>query len=208
MPALRLVPAAPAEAAIDDAVPDAELVERARGGERWAAAALYRRHVDGALRLASFLLRRRSDAEDAVQDAFVVVLSRLGELREPAAFGGWLGRIVANAARGKLRKRRLLGRFGLDRGEDDVTLDGLAAASVTAAQRAELAWLDRAVAGLPDGERIAWTLRFIEGWELLEIAESLGVSLATAKRRLKAAKERVGEKMGHPMVLPIDEEQP
>jgi RNA polymerase sigma-70 factor (ECF subfamily) len=193
MPArhLRLAPAATTS---EVAASDAELVERARGGDRAAAEELYRRHVAAALRLAMFLLRRRADAEDAVQDAFVSALTKLARLRDPAAFGGWLARIVTNSARGRLRRRRLLGWLGLDGGDDDATLDRLAAPGITAEQRAELAWLDRALRTLPDGERLAWTLRHVEGWELREIATALRISLATTKRRIAAAAARVGDR--------------
>jgi RNA polymerase sigma-70 factor (ECF subfamily) len=55
----------------------------------------------------------------------------------------------------------------------------------------ELARLDTTLARLPAEARLAWTLRHVEGWALEEIADGLGVSLATAKRRLSAADEEV-----------------
>jgi len=193
--------------AIDVAASDAVLVARARTGDRWAGEALYRRHVGEALRLALFLLRRRADAEDAVQDAFVTALAKLDTLREPAAFAGWLARIVANQARGKLRRRRLLAWLGLDGAADDVTLEHHAAPGVTPEQRVELAWLDRALRELPEAERVAWLLRYVEGWELHDIARTLKVSLATAKRRLLAARRRLDTRIGGPDPL-VDEEAP
>jgi RNA polymerase sigma-70 factor, ECF subfamily len=176
---------------LDLAPPDEELVRRARGGDGWASEALYRRHVAGVMRLATLLLRRRADAEDAVQDAFVTALTRLDSLRDPAAFGGWVARIAANCARDQLRKRRVLGWLGIDRRADDAGLEQLAASDASPEQRAELALLDRALAALPHGERVAWTLRVVEGWPLAEIAEALGVSLATTKRRIAAAQEKL-----------------
>jgi RNA polymerase sigma-70 factor (ECF subfamily) len=197
MPARPLRASAPRPIpAIEATVDDAVLVERARTGDRWAAEALYRRHAGDALRLAMFLLGRRSDAEDAVQDAFVAALGKLGGLRDPAAFARWLMRIVANAARGRLRRRRLLSWLGLDGGDPDVTLERYAAPGVTAEQRAELAWLDRALGEMPDRERIPWLLRHVEGWDLPDIARTLGCSLATVKRRLADARGRVKARIG------------
>jgi RNA polymerase sigma-70 factor (ECF subfamily) len=57
--------------------------------------------------------------------------------------------------------------------------------------RAELALLDRMLARLPTKERMAWMLRYVEGCELPEVARMCGCSLATAKRRIAAAHERV-----------------
>ncbi|HMG24546.1 MAG TPA: RNA polymerase sigma factor [Kofleriaceae bacterium] len=191
---------------IDAAASDAALVERARTGDRWAAEALYRRHAGDALRLAMFLLGRRSDAEDAVQDAFVAALGKLSSLREPAAFPRWLSRIVANAANGRLRRRRLLGWLGLDGGDHDVTLERHAAPGITADQRAELVWLDVALRAMPDRERIPWLLRHVEGWELLDIARILDISLATVKRRLQAAQDRLTARISGPLDLLGDAE--
>jgi RNA polymerase sigma-70 factor (ECF subfamily) len=206
MPArpLRTDPPPGAIQAIDAAASDAALVERARTGDRWAAEALYRRHAGDAMRLAMFLLGRRSDAEDAVQDAFVAALGKLANLREPAAFARWLMRIVANAARARLRHRRLLSWLGLDGGgDDDVALERHAAPGVTAEHRAELAWLDGALRAMPDRERLPWVLRHVEGWELHDIARALGISLATVKRRLRAARARVTAWIGGELdVLP------
>ena len=170
---------------------DAALVVRARGGDRWAAETLYRRHVADATRIAAFLLRRSAEVEDVVQDAFVTALARLGTLREPSAFGGWVARIVANEARGRLRRRHLLGLVGLDAGTDDALLAQLAAPGATAEQRTELALIDRALGTLGPDERLAWTLRFVEGWKLTEVAETMRLSLATVKRRLVCAQQRV-----------------
>jgi RNA polymerase sigma-70 factor (ECF subfamily) len=184
-------PARKTVAVLDLAPPDEELVRRARGGDRWASEALYRRHVADVSRIATLLLRRHADAEDVVQDAFVSALTKLDSLRDAAAFGGWVARICANNARNRLRRRRVLGWLGADRGLDDAGLDKVASSDATPEQRAELALLDRALAALPQEERLAWTLRFVEGWGLVEIAEALGLSLATIKRRIAAAQEKV-----------------
>jgi RNA polymerase sigma-70 factor (ECF subfamily) len=171
---------------------DAELVRRALGGDRWAMEALYRRHVGDAARVATVLLRHRADAEDVVQDAFAAAFGRLAALRDPSAFGGWLARIVANEAKSRLRRRRFLGMLGLDRGDDEAALDRLAAPGASAEELAELAHLDRALRRLGAGERMAWVLRYVEGWRLAEIAEALEVSLATVKRRIAAAQAQLG----------------
>jgi RNA polymerase sigma-70 factor (ECF subfamily) len=172
--------------------PDAtELVLRARAGDRWALEALYRDHVADVTRVAVFLLGRSSDVDDVIQDAFVRAFAQLPSLRETSAFGGWLARITANEARSRLRRRRLLSRLGLDRGEEDVPLDQFLSDGATPDERAEIARAARTLAQLAPDERVAWTLRHVEGWSLDETADALGVSLATVKRRLQHAEEQV-----------------
>jgi RNA polymerase sigma-70 factor, ECF subfamily len=166
---------------------DAELVQRARRGDRWAEEALYRRHGHTVTRLAVRLLARSAEAEDVVQDAFVTAFGDLGKLRDESAFGGWVTRIALRQVHRRFRRRRVLRALGLDRGENDLALelqmDPAAGPEVVAAVRE----LSRVLDTLGARSRIAWTLRYVEGYKLEEVAHSLGVSLATAKRALAAA---------------------
>lgn len=175
----------------DEELSDAQLVAAALAGKRWAEELLYRRHVPAVSQTIATLLGRMSDCEDVVQDTFVEALSELGALREPAAFRGWLLRIAVNKCHRRFRKRKLLRALGLDRGTDDVTLERLAAPSLSAEHRAELARIDAALQPLPERERSAWILRHVHGHELTEVAELSGVSLATVKRLLMRAQQRV-----------------
>ena len=170
---------------------DATLVERAIDGDRWAMEALYRRHVQRVTNAVTRVLGRSAEADDVVQDTFVVALDRLGDLREPAAFRGWVARIAMNEARMRLRKRKWLRRLALDRDEDDASLESIASPDASPEVRAELARLDRVLAALDPELRIAFVLRYVEGWALEEVAAALECSLATAKRRIKDARERV-----------------
>lgn len=182
-------PSAPREAvvrALPARADDAALVARVRGGDRWAADALYRRHAPAVLRVVSLLLGRSAEVDDVMQDAFVKALRQVSTLRDPEMFGAWVSRIAVNLARSQLRRRRLLQRLGLDRGDDE----GMArfpAPGLTAEDRAELARVSERLRALPADTQIAWTLRRAEGWALADIAEALRLSLATTKRRIAAA---------------------
>lgn len=166
---------------------DAALVARAQAGDRWAGEALYRRHAPDVVRVTTLLLGRTADVDDVVQDAFIKALRSLATLRDPSSFGAWVARIAANLARSRLRRRGLFRRLGLDRGEEDVGFDDLAAESVGPEERVELARISAVLRGMPAEARVAWTLRRVEAWPLAEIAETVGASLATVKRRIVAA---------------------
>ena len=70
------------------------LVSSARAGDQLAFGELVRRHQNRAVAYATAILRDRHLAEDAAQEAFVEAYRELASLREPAAFGAWLRRIV------------------------------------------------------------------------------------------------------------------
>jgi RNA polymerase sigma-70 factor (ECF subfamily) len=172
---------------------DAELVARALEGDRWSREVLYRRHAGWLLAMSTRLLANRGEAEEVVQDTFVTGFEQLPALREPAAIRSWLGQIAVSLVRRRLRRRRRMRRCGLDRGADDATLEALAAPGASPDQAAELAFVDRLLAGLPATLRIAWALRRVEGLELTEVAALCGCSLATAKRRIAAVEAFVRE---------------
>lgn len=169
---------------------DAALVIAARAGERWAQEALFHRHVRLVTGLAHRLLARDSEVDDLVQDCFVFALERLDTLSNPQAFASWIASIVVRTAGKRLRRRRLLTRLGIRRDkpiEPDEVVSRTAPPDVAAELRAIYAQLDR----LPTEERLALVLRRIEGLEIAEIAEQMGLSVATVKRRLSAAEERL-----------------
>lgn len=126
------------------------------------------------------------DIEDLAQDVFIQAFDGLHRLTEPAAFGTWLGSITIRTAHKRLRRKRLKRRLGLARSEPidvDSIISSEAPPDVASELRAMYLMLDT----LPVEVRIALVLRRVEGLQLTEIAEQMGLSLATVKRRLEAA---------------------
>jgi len=169
---------------------DAALVLAARAGEEWAREALFRRYARLAIGLAYRILPRDADVDDLVQDSFLSAFQRLDRLSNPQAFQAWLSSIVVRTAGKRLRRRRLQLRLGLLRSEA-IDLDQVVSRSAPPDVAAEL----RAVYGLLEKlsveERIALVLRRVERLEIPEIAEQMGLSSSTVKRRLNAAEARL-----------------
>lgn len=174
-----------------DDLSDHDLVVRAQGGDGWAEEVIYRRHAPAILGLSLRLLRDRADAEDVAQDTFAIGLEQLHKVREGNALRAWLSQIAVSLVRRRARRRKLLALVGLDRAGEDATLDAQASEGQSPEVRAELAALDALLRTLPLEQRIAWTLRHVEGYELTEVAVAAACSLATAKRRIAAAEARV-----------------
>lgn len=175
-------------------VSDGDLVRRALQGDRWAEEAIYRRHVRYVGGIVVRLLRNRTEAEDVLQDTFAIALERLRTLRDPDALRAWIGCIAVSQVRRRFRRRKLMEAVGLGRfaaqppGDgEDATLESLASEGQSPEIMAELGKLDRALARLPDDERIAWMLRHVEGEALEDVAAACACSLATVKRRIAAA---------------------
>src|SRR5262249_39659096 len=152
-------------------------------GDAWSREALYRRHASYLLAISARLLSSRSEAEEVVQDTFVIGYGRLDKLREPGSVRAWLAQIAVSLVRRRLRRARLLRLFHADRGDGDATLEALAGPTLLPDDRAELALFDRLFRGMRSDLRIAWMLRRVEGFELTEVAATCGCSLATIKRK-------------------------
>jgi RNA polymerase sigma-70 factor (ECF subfamily) len=172
---------------------DAQLVGIAREGDSAAFETLYRRHVAFALHLAARIEGSTRDVEDVVHDAFLKAFSRIGDLSEPASFRAWLGSIVVFAVRSRLRRQRLLGMLGLGRGSEPIELDSLASTDASPHLRAQLAQIYALLRTQPTDDRIAWTLRYVEGNELEAVARLVGCSLATVKRRISRTQKFLQE---------------
>jgi RNA polymerase sigma factor (sigma-70 family) len=148
---------------------DAELVDLARAGDRDAFAALVARHR-GAL--------PRDD--DVAQEAVLTALLSLADLRDPAAFGPWLGGIARNLSRRRPRKRPTLEE--LLGGRSAPGADELAVAADRASR------VRRAVAALPAGQRAAVALFYFAGLSHAEVAALLRTRPGAVKARLHKAR--------------------
>jgi RNA polymerase sigma-70 factor (ECF subfamily) len=170
---------------------DEELAERLARGDAWAGEALYRKYVAAVWGLALRMTGDRSEAEDIVQDTFAEALRDAGAVRDRRALRSWLLSVAVHQAHRRFRKRRLLRVLGLDGRSEAPLLEGLAAHDAPGDVVLDLRLVSRVLRRLPAELRIAWTLRYVEGCSLEEVAAYARCSLATAKRRIAAAQARV-----------------
>lgn len=151
---------------------------------------VFRRYASYVAAVAHRLLGRDEEVDDTVQEVFMVAVRGLAQVREPTAVKAWLARITVRIARRKLRMRRLRNLLGA---RDVADYHDLADGSASPEERALLARVYRALDGLPANQRIAWTLRYVEGERLEAVATLSGCSLATAKRRIHEAASALEE---------------
>jgi RNA polymerase sigma-70 factor (ECF subfamily) len=170
-----------------DELSDQELAIQAQRGDCAALGLLLARHQAGMRAVALSILGFGPDADDAVQDACLIALRRIGDVREPAAVGAWLRMIVRNACRGQLRAPLEL-PFG----------DGLdVPASIPTPEEvvdghALRDWIWQALAGLSEPLQLTLMLRhFTEINSYEQIAAATGVPVGTAGSRLNQARAKM-----------------
>jgi RNA polymerase sigma-70 factor (ECF subfamily) len=151
---------------------------------------LFRRYSSYVAAVAHRLLGRDEEVDDTIQEVFLVAVRSLKSVRDPGAIRGWLARITVRTARQRLRKRRMRAFLGLD---TPVAYENVSDTGANGEDRALLARVYRVLDALPANQRIAWSLRYVEGEPLENVATLSGCSLATAKRRIAAAARVIEE---------------
>ena len=178
------------------------LVRAAKQGDDSAFEELVRRYDRNVFRIAQHITQNREDAEDVVQEAFLKAYGNLAKFQEQSKFYTWLVRIAVNEALMKLRRRRPERTVSLDeeiKTEDDSLPREIADWSPNPEQQytqAELREiLSKTIQGLPQGFRIVFVLRDVEGLSTEETAETLGLSIPAVKSRLLRARLQLRERL-------------
>jgi RNA polymerase sigma-70 factor, ECF subfamily len=141
------------------------------------------------------ILGRREEADDLVQDVFIKAGKWLAKLNDPSAIRAWLIKVTVRLAWRRLRMRRWRVALGMEGSYDYAEVAH--AGRTSPEDAAFLAEVYRLLDGMPAGERLAWCLRHVDGEKLEDVAERCGCSLATAKRWIATAQERLQKEVGH-----------
>lgn len=163
-----------------------ELITAARTGDVSAYAELVRITQPMSLAVALQVLRDTARAEDAVQQAYLHAFRRLQDLKEPAAFAGWLRRIVLTVALNIRRSRRVT-LLSLDDVPDVPVLDE-AESRWSELQRDRLA---TALLTLNPAERRICDRRYYGSWPLARLASDARVSESTMRKRLQRIRDKL-----------------
>jgi RNA polymerase sigma-70 factor (ECF subfamily) len=174
---------------------EAILVERAKAGDDRAFEQLIQRHKDSVLNLATRVVCDPDAAEDVFQEAVVAAYRQLPRFRGECRFSTWLYRITLNEARGYLRKERrrsaALAKLDECKPEEegaphDIHRGALPSGRVEGAE--EILGL---LEGLPEKERSAIALFYLEDLSVQEVARAMGATKGTVKSWLSRGRGRL-----------------
>jgi RNA polymerase sigma factor (sigma-70 family) len=191
---------------MSEAVPtltDAALVHAAQAGDTAGLGTLLERHRSRLHAIAVSILGHGPQAEDAVQDTFLIALRRIGELRDPAAARAWLAAILVNVCRGQLRRPE--GRTATALGASEPPGPDTAQDAIESSALRD--WVGTALERLSEPLRLAVLLRYFTGASSYEaIAEICGVPVGTVRSRLSAAKRKLADELLETAAAPHDDE--
>ena len=183
---------------------DLELAQRIAAGDRNAFEPLMRRYNQMLYRTARSILKDDAEAEDAVQEGYLLAFRSIGGFRGDAKLSTWLVRIVANEAIARYRKRNKRAEVipfdGETAGEDiaeqsmDESTRQKPEQPEESARRAETRrLLEAKIDELPDAFRAVFVLRAVEELSVEETAAALGIPEATVRTRFFRAKSLMRE---------------
>jgi RNA polymerase sigma-70 factor (ECF subfamily) len=150
-------------------------------GDRAAFAVLYERYR-GAVHAVLLARAPAREAGDLVQDVFLAALRRIGSLRDPGAFGGWLLMIARNRATDYHRRARPSDELPENLGKDSPP-------------RAEAAEALAAIKALPEAYRETLLMRLVAGMTGPEIAERTGLEPGSVRVNLHRGMKMLREKL-------------
>ena len=173
---------------VQDETAEADAVRAARAGSTDALGELFRLYADAVLTVAYRITGSRADAEDVLQDVFVGLGRALRAYDERGRFDAWLRKVAVRTALMRLRGARRKRELPLDARQE-------APAGEEARQLSRLE-LERALARLPEGLRIVFMLKEVEGYGHAEIAELLDITPGASMTRLSRAWSALKRAMG------------
>jgi RNA polymerase sigma factor (sigma-70 family) len=176
-------------AVLDAATTHQHLITQCKAGNRQAQFALYQLYAKAMYNVALRMVRHAADAEDVLQNAFVEVFMKLDSFRQESTIGAWIKRIVVNHCINFLKKRKPDLVAADDHWPDYPDTDDHASAEEQLTLRVEK--INQAIALLPDGYRVVFSLYLMEGYDHQEIAGILNISEATSKSQYHRAKSKI-----------------
>jgi len=141
----------------------------------------FKQHAPHVAAIGFRILGSRDQMQDLVQDVFLKAHDWIARIDDPRALKSWLTTVTVREARLRLRVRRVRAFLHL---EESHNYAAVASPEASPVERALATEIYRILDGVSVNARVAWTLRYVEGLTLPEIAQHCGCSLATVKRRV------------------------
>lgn len=163
---------------------DSAFLRELAAGDPQAVRHLYEAHARYVAGVLSRLLRADHEIDDLIQETFLTALDSIHSVEKPESLRAFLATIAVRKALRTLAKRRrrrvLFGFFAL-----------FGATHSDPRAQAPADDLRESLQHLPEELRVPWVLARVEDWTLQEVAKACAMSLATTKRRLALADERL-----------------
>ena len=172
-----------------------QLVELCKDGNQLAQLEIYNRYYKAMYNTALRIVKDSFEAEDVMQESFLMAFTKLSSLKDSKMFGAWLKRIVVNGSIYNYKKSIKFQDVPLESVEyklqqsDEDTENEEAFNSLKASELLE------SMNSLKDNYRIALNLYLVEGYDYEEISEIMNISYANSRTTISRAKQSLKQKL-------------
>lgn len=154
-----------------------------------AQSEIYKLYADVLFGISLKYSRNYQDAEDTLQDSFLIIFDKIKQYNNKGSFEGWLKRIVINTALQKYRKKNHLQLIKEVSDTEEVVEINFEDTDV------DIGFLLKLVQELPDKYRLVFNLYVLDSYSHKEISEMLNISEGTSKSNLSRARKKLKEKL-------------
>lgn len=173
-----------------------ELIAGLQRGEETAFQQLVEKYQHLVFNTALGVVQNTEDAEDVAQEVFIQVFKSIGHFKAEAKLSTWLYRITTTRALDLLRARKSKKRFGLlkrfwDNGngeEPTVDFKDFNHPGIALEKKEEAGKLFKAIAKLPENQKVAFILHKLEGLSYQEVSEAMGNTVPAVESLMHRAK--------------------
>lgn len=171
----------------------AQLVVRAQDGDRDAFGELFDRYRASIVAGAMTRVRNADEADELAQDVFIQAMQKIGQLRVPEAFGGWLRQIVHRMAINHVTRNRAA--IACDPETLEATCVSEDAPDQVAEHREQAEAIRNSIDRLGELDQATLTAFYLNGRTLIEMSDEFQAPIGTIKRRLHVARKRLAKEM-------------
>ncbi|MBN4066125.1 sigma-70 family RNA polymerase sigma factor [Candidatus Amoebophilus asiaticus] len=174
-----------------------DIIDRCKKGENEAQFQIYKLYYKAMYNTSYRILHDQMEAEDIMQEAFLIAFSKIDSYKYDASFGAWLKKIVVNKSINVLKKKKI--QMSVNENQQEFTdVEDPNKEEGKETTRFNIESVKNALDELPNGYRIIISLYLIEGYDHEEISEILGISSATSRsqynRGIKKLRQLVTQK--------------
>ena len=164
-----------------------DLINDCKNNNRKAQEQLYRLYSGKLFAVCLKYSRNYAEAQDNLQDGFLIIFQKIGQYSFKGSFDGWLKRVMINNVLQQYRNQTFLSLVNEDIAEDcEIELDE---------DEISLDYLLKIIQELPDRYRLVFNLYVIDGYSHAEIAEMLQINIGTSKSNLARGRMILKEKI-------------
>ena len=163
------------------------LIDNCKKKHAKAQEELYKRYASSLFSVSLKYASSYADAEDILQDTFIIIFDKISQYKNQGSFEGWLKRIAINTALQRYRKAGVLNLINEENvSEVDVEVEE---------ESVPLDYLLKIIQDLPDRYRMVFNLYVLDGYSHKEIADLLAISEGTSKSNLARARKILKNKI-------------